>query len=411
MVTGRFGVPVGLRDWAIAVFVAATLLVAGMSAQRSTTSPDVTSFDATSLDPLGYALLAVGGLALVARRRAPVPVLAVTGLCAAGYQAAGFDVPAVAYLFAVYAAVRAGHRVVTVVASVALLAALPLAALLSLHDVSEAFAQARGALEIAWLIAAAAAGEALRQAERRADEAERTREETARRRADEERLHIARELHDSLVHQISIIKVQSEVAVHVARRRGEEVPEALLAIQQAGREATRELRATLGALRDDDTTPPRGLDDVQALVDNARTTGMDATLTIEGQRHDVPTAVDRTVYRIVQESLTNIARHATAATASIHIDHRPDAITVRIDDDGEPRRDNTRRDSNRHDSTRRDGTSPDNTQPDSSTPQAPGVGLLGMRERVTILGGRLHAEPRSEGGFTVHAELPLDRTT
>ncbi|MEQ4721509.1 histidine kinase [Nonomuraea sp. B19D2] len=361
-------------DWAIAVGVAATLLVTGLSGQHS----------ATNLDLLGYALLTVSGLGLAARRRAPVPVLAVTGLCAVGYQAAGFDVPAIAYLFAVYAAVRAGHRAITVAASVTMLAALPLAALASgLHDTGEAFAQARGALEIAWLIAAGAAGEALRQAERRAEEAERTREETARRRADEERLHIARELHDSLTHQISVIKVQAEVAVHVARKRGEQVPEALLAIQQAGREAARELRATLEALRDDATTPPRGLDHIPELVERARTIGLDATLTIEGQRHAVPAAVGRTVYRIVQESLTNIARHAAASTASVRIDCRPDALTICIDDDGK--------------------ATPD-------TAPVPGVGLLGMRERVTALGGRLRAEPRSEGGFTVQAELPVDRT-
>ncbi|MGW2562136.1 sensor histidine kinase [Streptomyces sp. NPDC001514] len=375
MSTGRSGVRAGVGDWAIAVGVAATLLVTGLSGQHS----------ATNLDLLGYVLLTAGGLAPAARRRAPVPVLAVTGLCAVGYQAAGFDVPAVAYLFAVYAAVRAGHRIITVAVSVAMLAALPLAALASgLHDTGEAFAQARGALELAWLIAAGAAGEALRQAERRADEAERTREETARRRADEERLRIARELHDSLTHQISIIKVQAEVAVHVARRRGEQVPEALLAIQQAGREATRELRATLEALRDDDTTPPHGLDHVPELVERARAIGLDATLTIAGQRHDVPTAVDRTVYRIVQESLTNIARHAAAGTASVRIDYRPDALAIRIDDDGK--------------------ATPD-------TAPVPGVGLLGMRERVTALGGRLRAEPRGEGGFTVQAELPVDRTS
>jgi signal transduction histidine kinase len=375
MSTGRLRIRAGVTDWAIAVGVAATLLVTGLSGQHS----------ATYLDPLGYALLAAGGLGLVARRRAPVLVLALTGLCAVGYQAAGFDVPAVAYLFAVYAAVRTGHRTITVAASVIMLAALPLAALASgLHDTGEAFAQARGALELAWLIAAGAAGEALRQAERRADEAERTREETARRRADEERLHIARELHDSLTHQISIIKVQAEVAVHVARRRGEPVPEALLAIREAGREATRELRATLEALRDDDTTPPRGLDHVAELVERARTSGLDATLTIEGRRHDVPAAVDRTVYRIVQESLTNIARHAAAATASVRIDYRPHALEIRIDDDGK-------------------------ATPDAAP--VPGVGLLGMRERVTALGGRLRAEPRSEGGFTVQAELPVDRTS
>ena len=364
---------IGVKDWAIAAGVAAILLVTGLSGQHS----------ATNLDLLGYALLTAGGLALAARRRAPVPVLAVTGLCAVGYQAAGFDVPAVAYLFAVYAAVRTGHRTITVVASVIILAALPFAAMASgLHNTGEAFAQARGVLELAWLIAAGAAGEALRQAERRADEAERTREETARRRANEERLHIARELHDSLTHQISVIKVQAEVAVHLARKRGEPVPEALLAIREAGREAARELRATLEALRDDDKNPPHGLDQVPELVQRARTTGLDATLTIEGHRNDVPAAVDRTAYRIVQESLTNITRHAAAATASVRIDYRPDALTIQVDDDGR--------------------ATPD-------TAPLPGVGLLGMRERVTALGGHLRAEPRSEGGFTVQAELPVDQ--
>ncbi|MCC5036003.1 histidine kinase [Streptomyces sp. WAC 00631] len=372
MDTGRFGVPAGAADGVIAVGVAAALLVTGVSGQQSATGPA----------PLGHGLLVAGGLALAARRRAPVPVLAVTGLCAVGYQAAGFDVPAVAYLFAVYAAVRAGHRTATIVASVVMLAALPLAALVSLHDTGEALARARGALELAWLIAAGAAGEALRQAERRADEAERTREETARRRADEERLHIARELHDSLTHQISVIKLQSEVAVHVARKRGEQVPEALLAIQEAGREAARELRATLEALRDDGTSPPPGLDDLPGLVERAGRAGLEASLTIEGRREDVPAAVSRTVYRIVQEALTNTARHAAAATASVRVDCRPDVLAVRVDDDG------------------------------AATPDAapvPGVGLLGMRERVTALGGRLRAEPRDGGGFTVRAELPVDR--
>ncbi|MFJ3581754.1 sensor histidine kinase [Streptomyces sp. NPDC090127] len=372
---GRFRVRAGVRDWLIAVGVTAALLVTGLSGQRS----------ATGLALLGYVLLAVGGLALAAGRRAPVAVLAVTGLCAVGYQAVGFDVAAVAFLFAVYAAMRAGHRIVTAAVSVAVLASLPLAALISgLHDTGEAFAQARGALQIAWLIAAGAAGEALRQAEQRADEAERTREETARRRADEERLHIARELHDSLTHQISVIKVQSEAAVHVARKRGQPVPEALLAIREAGREASRELRATLEALRDDDTAPPPGLDHVPELVERAGRTGLAATLTIEGQRHDVPTAVGRTAYRVVQESLTNIARHADAGAASVHIDFRPGTLAIRIDDDG--------------------------TAAPDSAPE-PGIGLLGMRERVNALGGHLQAAPRREGGFTVQAELPVERAS
>ncbi|WP_086662068.1 histidine kinase [Lentzea kentuckyensis] len=350
-------------DWAIAAGVAASLVLAGHPATTT-----------------GYVLLAASGLALAARRTAPTAVLIATGLLALGYQATGANVPVIAFLFAVYSTMRAGHRVVTVVGSVLMIATLPLAALLSPRDLTvvEAFAQTRDVLQVAWLIAAAAAGEALRQAERRADEAERTKEETARRRANEERLHIARELHDSLTHQISVIKLQAEVAVHLAQKRGEQVPDSLMAIRDAGREAARELRATLEALRDDDKSPPHGIDDVPELVQRARATGLDAQLTIEGQHQDVPAAVARTAYRIVQESLTNIARHAAAANAKISIDYRPDALLIRVDDDG------------------------------TATPTGnPGVGLLGMRERVTALGGSLKAAPRSEGGFTVQAELPV----
>ncbi|MFH8804604.1 sensor histidine kinase [Streptomyces sp. NPDC017936] len=135
-------------------------------------------------------------------------------------------------------------------------------------------------------------------------------------------------------------------------------PEALPVIQEAAREATRELRAPLQAPRDDDTAPPRGLDHVPELVERASRTGLEATLTIGGQRHDVPAAVGRTVYRIVQESLTNIARHADAGTASVRIDCRPDVLALRIDDAGRAT----------------PGPAP-----------KPGVGLPGMRERVTAL--------------------------
>ena len=173
------------------------------------------------------------------------------------------------------------------------------------------------------------------------------------------------------------------MAVHLARKRGEEVPEALLAIRAASREAARELRATLEALRDPDAEPPRGLDHVPELVRQARTSGLDATLTIEGRRDGVPAAVDRTAYRIVQESLTNIARHAAAETASVRIAYRPDALVIRVDDDG---------------------------RATSDAAPVPGVGLLGMRERVTALGGDLRAAPRGEGGFTVRAELPVGGT-
>ncbi|WP_432129961.1 sensor histidine kinase [Streptomyces tendae] len=371
----RLGVPAWAGDWTIAVAVAALLLGTGVSQAHPGGGAGL----------FGSVVLTAGGLALAARRRAPVLVLAVTGLCAVGYLAAGFDVLSVAYLVAVYAAVRAGHRALAVTASVTLLLVLHVTALLFRDGTGrEALTQARSVLEVAWLIAAFAAGEALRQAERRAEEAERTREETARRRADEERLHIARELHDALTHQISVIKVQSEVAVHIARRRGEQVPETLLAIQEAGREATQELRATLGALRDDGTIPPRALDAVPELVKRFQTTGPKTILTIEGRPYGVPVTVGRTAYRIVQEALTNIARHADATTAFVRIEYRPASLALRVDDDGEAAAD---------------------------TAPTPGIGLLGMRERVTALGGRLCAEPRSEGGFTVQAELPVEQTS
>ncbi|MFI5909468.1 sensor histidine kinase [Dactylosporangium sp. NPDC051541] len=359
---------VGVWDVVIGVGVAAILVVSGAAEHRP--------------GALAYTLLAAGGLALVARRWQPVPVLIATGLCAAGYQAAGFDVFAVAYLVAVYAAMRAGHRVATAAVSVAMLAGLPLAALAGgSADAAAAMARARGVLELAWLIAAAAAGEALRQAERRADAAERTREEAARRRADEERLHIARELHDTLTHQISVIKVQAEAAVHLAQKRGEPVPPALLAIRDAGREAARELRTTLEALREDDTAPPPGLDRIPDLVERARAAGLDAHLAVDGEPTSPAGVVERTAYRIVQEALTNVTRHAAASSASVRISCRPHFVVVEVDDDG-------------------------TATPDR--PPVPGVGLLGMRERVTALGGRLRAEPRPGGGFTVRAELPVD---
>jgi len=224
----------------------------------------------------------------------------------------------------------------------------------------------------------------VREVEQRAEEAVRTKDEAARRRAMEERLRIARELHDSLTHSISVIQVQAGVAVHLARKRGEEVPPALMAIQEAGADAVRELRATLGVLRSEEDGDGSGLCQLDSLVARARAAGLPVTVTVTGAERPLPAEADQAAYRIVQEALTNVSRHAGRACASVHLHYAPESLSIQVDDDGKG-------------AVTGNGT---------RTPGA-GLGLVGMRERVSALGGQLHAGPQDDGGFRVHAELPV----
>jgi signal transduction histidine kinase len=223
----------------------------------------------------------------------------------------------------------------------------------------------------------------IREVEQRAEEAERTKDEAARRRAVEERLRIARELHDSLTHSISVIQVQAGVAVHLARKRGEEVPPALLAIQEAGADAVRELRATLGVLRSEEDGDGSGLGQLDSLVARARAAGQPVTMTVTGAQRPLPPGVDQAAYRIVQEALTNVSRHAGQARATVQLHYAPGILSIQVDDDG-------------------NGAGP----PDGTRAPGPRLGLAGMRERVSALGGRLQAGPQNDGGFRVRAELP-----
>ncbi|MEV5887945.1 sensor histidine kinase [Nonomuraea fuscirosea] len=399
----------------VAVDGALAVVVAVLQSATVLTNPGAGALD--------LAAVLVASAALVAWRRAPLVPLLVSTLGMLVYAAHAQPGPQAAFpvMVAVFGAVRAGHRVLPALAGTLFLGvalAANLAGAASGQDPQPIVQQT--VLLLGWFLAAGVAGTVTRhrqayleQAEQRAAEAERTREEMARRRAGEERLRIARELHDSLTHSISVIKVQAGVAVHLARKRGDEVPAALLAIQEASGDAMRELRATLEVLRDDaereqdphdspDAIPPEGphegphevlradaepvraepsgLDRLDDLVDRARSTGLPATVTVSGERRRLPAEVDRAAYRIVQEALTNVSRHAGGAAASVRIDYGGTELVVQVEDDGGARRD---------------------------APPVPGVGLVGMRERVTALGGRLRAEPRAEGGFTVRAELPL----
>jgi signal transduction histidine kinase len=333
------------------------------------------------IDLAGYALLLVSVAVTAVVTRWPIPVLVITVAGMVAYAAVGYPGigPLLPELFAIFTVTVSGRRLVAV-AAVAVTVAGGVAAQPFSPETNQ-----RWSLLIGWLLAAIVAGELVRkqqaylgQVERRAEEAERTREETARRRADEERLRIARELHDSLTHSISIIKVQAGVAVHLARKRDEPVPEALLAIQEASGDAMRELRATLELLRDDDAGTR--LDRVERLVDGARRAGLPVRVDVAGEPRVLPAPVDRAAYRIIQEALTNITRHAgPSAAASVTLGYHETELTVRVDDDG---------------CGEVDGS-------------APGVGLTGMRERVTALGGTLQAGPGESGGFTVRACLPL----
>jgi signal transduction histidine kinase len=238
----------------------------------------------------------------------------------------------------------------------------------------------------------------LREVEQRAEEAERTRDEVARRRAVEERLRIARELHDSLTHNISVICVQSGVAVHLARKRGEEVSPALLAIQEASADAARELRTTLGVLRSDDDGDSSGLGHLDRLAARARAAGLPVTVHVTGPERTLPPEVDQAAYRIVQEALTNVSRHAGQASAWVHLCYTPDGLEIQIDDDGAGLS-----------VANGNGTGTGNSKSNGHS-TSNGLGLIGMRERVTALGGRLQAGPRDGGGFQVRAEIPAEVT-
>jgi signal transduction histidine kinase len=346
--------------------------------------------DAGPVRAVDVALVLITAAALAVCRRYPVLALSVVTLAMLAFHVrvhagvfAAFPV-----LGTVYVAAWRGHRWAAVLASLAFLGGF-LARDISVApgDRPDQMAE-RTALLLGWFVAANIAGLVARQrrayleqVEHRAVEAERTREEMALRRAGEERLRIARDLHDSLTHSISVIKVQAGIAVHLARKHGEEPSAALLAIQDASGTAMRELRATLDVLRSPSDVDCVGLARVGELAERTRAAGVPVHVTVSGQPRDLPDEVDRAAYRVVQEALTNVARHAGATAAEVHIEYAAAELAVSVTDDGQ--------------------ASPDR-------PVTPGVGLRGMGERVTGLGGTLNAAPRDGGGFAVRATFPLD---
>jgi len=169
-------------------------------------------------------------------------------------------------------------------------------------------------------------------------------------------------------------------------------PPALLAIQEAGADAVRELRATLGVLRSEEDGDGSGLSQLDSLVARARAAGLPVTVAVTGVERPLPPEADQAAYRIVQEALTNVSRHAGPACASVHLHYTPETLSVQVDDDGKGPVISTGSGTGTSTGTRASG---------------PGLGLVGMRERVSALGGQLHAGPQDGGGFQVRAELPV----
>ncbi|QES50469.1 two-component sensor histidine kinase [Streptomyces venezuelae] len=256
----------------------------------------------------------------------------------------------------------------------------------------------------AWTGMAAAAGDAVRSRRafvdairERAERAERTREEEARRRVAEERLRIARDLHDVVAHHIALVNVQAGVAAHVMDKRPDQAKEALAHVREASRSALNELRATVGLLRQSGdpeapTEPAPGLAVLDELVDTFRHAGLPVAVAVavdrpSGAEGPLPAAVDLAVYRVIQEALTNVRKHAGPdAKAEVSVVRVGSSVEITVLDDG--------------------GGEPAAAPEDAG--RAGGThGLLGMRERAGALGGSCHAGPRFGGGFRVHVVLPV----
>ncbi|MFF6998552.1 sensor histidine kinase [Streptomyces sp. NPDC008313] len=381
-------------DAVLAVAVLACILAGSFVDPHGDNGP---TWGTRTPDALGLVLMTLGAAALVMRRRFPMPVLAATVAVSllellTGDPRVPVVMCAVVALYTVASATdrpttwRVGLFTMTVLTGCAMLAGpLPW------------YAQENLGI-FAWTGMAAAAGDAVRSRRafvhairERAERAERTREEEARRRVAEERLRIARDLHDVVAHHIALVNVQAGVAAHVMDKRPDQAKEALAHVREASRSALNELRATVGLLRQSGdpeapTEPAPGLARLDELADTFRNAGLPVEVARADHGTTLPAAVDLAAYRVIQEALTNVRKHAgSGARAEVSVVRVGPRVEVTVLDDGPGQ--------------------------DGEPQEGGGHGLLGMRERVTALGGSCTAGPRYGGGFRVHAILPVENRT
>jgi signal transduction histidine kinase len=333
--------------------------------------------DGVHLTGLGVALLVAQFVPLVWRRRAPLAVLLVVTVASVAYGVAELPDPAAMFAFALafYTVAAYEPRSVSVPCAVAA-AVVGAAAILAAADSDVADVAVNYFVAItAWVV-----GDILRSQREEAARLAAQREDDARRAVADERVRIARDLHDVVAHHLSVIVVQAEAAQEVIGARPERAAAAMGNVAETARTALGELRRVLGVLRSDAALAPQpDLTSVDDLVTSVRQAGLAVDVRTEGAARPVTGVVGLAAYRVVQEALTNVLRHAAARRAEVALAYGDDDLVVTVSDDGRG----------------------------PAGGAAGGHGLAGMRERVTVLGGSLDVGPRAGGGFAVRARLPL----
>jgi signal transduction histidine kinase len=347
-------------------------------------------------DALGVLFIVIATGALVYRRRWPLPVLALVAVATlthhlVGYSDSGLPFTVIIALYTV--ASRCGRRV-TVASTAALLVITPIA-----FALDNAPAQDNGSVAgtLAVFVLAAVWGDRkkvrdayVEQLQLREEAKERERLEAAERAVTEERLRIARELHDIVAHAMSVVAVQSGVGAHVIDTRPDEAKRLLQTISETSRSSLEEMRRLLAVLRsdaeldDEDLAPAPGLDALTSLAARVRDAGLPVDLVVRGARPAVPAGVDLAAYRIAQEALTNVLKHAGRAQASVVVEYHDDSVHLEVLDDGR-------------------GAAGGRLRHGGTT--GSGQGLAGMRERAALYDGEVDAGPRPGGGFRVAATL------
>jgi signal transduction histidine kinase len=365
------------RPWLVDLSIVGLLLALGIGAAVRTGHSEATA----------VALSVAEALPLLVRRRFPVAVVALVTAVALAMIAAGVWVDPLQLGVALYTLTsvreQRAQRVVGIAAIVAVAIAVLTAGRLEFGA---------GAARVVFLIAAALLGDSIgsrrayvREIEEKAERLERERESEARRAAAEEQARIARELHDIVAHALSVIIVQAGAADDAFEADPARAREPIRAIDSAARAALADLRRVLGILQDQaEYEPQPGLDQLDRLVDQVRATGLRVSLEIEGSPRPLSAAVELSAFRIVQEALTNSLKHAAAEQVRVRIRYG-DRLELEIRDDG--------------------------VGQENAAGGAAGNGLIGMRERVALLGGALAAGATPGGGYRVAAEIPIDEAT